>query len=146
MATFTLFDEYIKYQLDGTIDLDTHAFKAVLSNVAPVATTGTVLTDITQIAAGNGYTTGGVALASVTLAETGAGTGIWQWTAADFSWTASGGSIAAFQYVIIYDDTPTSPADPLVGYLDYGTSITITNGNTFTADISASGIVRYQEA
>ena len=146
MATLLLFDEYIKYQLDGTVDLDTHTFKAVLSNTAPVATTGTVLADITQIANGNGYTTGGVTLTSVTLAESGAGTGIWVWTCADFSWTASGGSIATFQYVVIYDDTPSSPADPLVGYLDYGSALVITSGNSFTVDVGASGVIRYQEA
>ena len=142
MATFTFFDEFKKYLADGTIDLDTHTFKAMLSNTAPTTATNTVKADITEISAGNGYTAGGTALTSVTWSETGAGTGIWQWTAADISWTASGGSIAAFRYVIIYDDTPTSPADPLVGLWDYGSALTVTDGNTFTADIGASGILR----
>ena len=60
MATFTLFDEFI-FSLGGSdIDLDSDTFKAVLSNSAPSAANNTVLTDITQIANGNGYTTGGV--------------------------------------------------------------------------------------
>lgn len=142
MATFTFFDEFKKYLADGTIDLDTHTFKAGLTNTAPTAGTDTVWANITEISAGNGYTAAGQALTSVTWAETGAGTGIWQWTAADFSWTASGGSIGTFRYVVIYDDTPTSPADPLVGYWDYGSALTVTTGNTFTADIGASGIFR----
>lgn len=140
MATFTFFDEFKKYLGDGTIDLDTHTFKAVLSNTAPTVGTDTVLANITEIANGNGYTTGGVTLTSVTWAETGAGTGIWRWSAADFTWTASGGSFGPFRYVIVYDDTPTSPADPLLGLLDYGSSITITDGNSFTGDIGANGI------
>lgn len=142
MATFTPFDEFKKYLGDGTIDLDTHTFKAVLTNSAPNAGTNTVLADITQIANGNGYTTGGVTLASVTWAETGAGTGVWQWTCADFSWTASGGDMAQARYVVIYDDTPTSPADPLVGYLDNGAGFTVTNGNTFSVDVGANGVFR----
>lgn len=142
MATFTLFDEFKKYLGDGTIDLDTHVFKIVLSNVAPTTGTNTVLADITQIASGNGYTTGGNTLGTVTWAETGGGTGIWQWTSADSVWTASGGSIATFRYVVVYDDTPTSPADPLVGMLDYGSGVTITTGNTFTVDVGANGWFR----
>lgn len=140
MATFTFFDEFKKYLGDGTIDLDSHTFKAVLSNTAPTVGTDTVLANITQIANGNGYTTGGVTLSSVTWTETGAGTAIWRWNAADFTWTASGGSIATFRYVVVYDDTPSSPADPLVGLLDYGTTLVITSGNAFTVDIGASGI------
>lgn len=140
MAVFTLFHEFKRYLADGTIDLDTHSFKAALTNTAPDAAANTVLADITQIAAGGGYTTGGVALTSVTWAETGAGTGVWQWSAADISWTASGADIATHRYLVIYDDTPTSPADPLVGYVDRGSSATITNGNTRTWDIGASGL------
>lgn len=142
MATFTFFDEFKKYLGDGTIDLDTHTFKAMLTNSAPTTGTNTVKADITEISAGNGYTAGGASLASVTWAETGAGTGIWQFTAADVTWTASGGSIGPFRYVVVYDDTPTSPADPLVGLLDYGSAVTITDGNPFTVDVGANGLFR----
>lgn len=138
MATFTFFHEFKKYLGDGTIDLDTHTFKAVLTNTAPTAATDDQLADITQIANGNGYLTGGVALASVTWTETGAGLGVWRWNAADFTWTASGGSIGPFRYVIFYDDT--AAGDELVGYLDYGTNLTVTDGNAFTVDIGTSGI------
>lgn len=138
MATFTFFDEFKKFLGDGTIDLDSHTFKAVLTNSAPVGGTNTVLADITQIANGVGYTTGGVTLATVTWSETGAGTGVWRWNAADFTWTASGGSIGPFRYVVFYDDTAAS--DPLVGYLDYGTNLTVTDGNAITVDIGASGL------
>lgn len=138
--TFKLFDEFLKYLGDGTIDLDTHTFKVMLSNTAPNQGTNTVKADITEITAGNGYTAGGATLASVTWAETGAGTGIWRYSAADYVFTASGGSIGPFRYMVIYDDTPTSPADPLVGFNDFGSSITIPDTGTFTGDIGASGL------
>ena len=47
--------------------------------------------------------------------------------------TASGG-VRPFRYVYVYSDTPTSPADPLIGYYDYGSSITLANGETLTVD------------
>lgn len=46
------------------------------------------------------------------------------------------------RYIVIYDDTPTSPADPLIGYLDYGTTFVVTNGNSFTVTPGGSGIFR----
>jgi hypothetical protein len=98
--------------------------------------------DITEITPGNGYTDDGNTLDSEAWAETGAGTGIWQFTSADEVITASGGSIGPFRYPIVYNDTPTSPVDPLIGYLDYGSSITVTTGNTFTFDVGANGIFR----
>lgn len=138
MATFTFFHEFKKFLGDGTIDLDSHTFKAVLTNTAPTVATDDELADITEIANGVGYLTGGVALTSVTWLETGAGLGVWRWNAADFTWTASGGNIGPFRYIVIYDDTATG--DPLVGYYDYGTNLTITDGNAFTVDIGANGI------
>lgn len=140
MATFTLFDEFLKHLGDGTIDLDTHSFRAMLSNVAPSQSANSIKADITEIAAGNGYVATGVALTGVTWLETAGGSGIWRFTAADPSWTASGGAIATHRYLVIYDDTPTSPADPLVGYADRGSTADIPDGSTRTWDIGASGL------
>ena len=61
----------------------------------------------------------------------------------DVTFTASGGSIAAFRYAVIYNDTPASPADPLIGWWDYGAEVTITDGNSFLVDTSAvNGILQ----
>ena len=138
MPTFQFFHEFKNNLGNGAIDLDSHTFKAVLTNTAPTLGTDDELADITQIANGSGYTTGGVTLASVTWLETGAGLGVWRFTCADFSWTASGGTIGPFQYVVVYSDTSTG--DKLVGMLDYGTAISVTTGNGFTADVGASGL------
>lgn len=142
MAAFTFFHEFGNHLGTGVHNLSTGSFKAMLSNTAPSAANDTIFANITEISAGNGYTATGVTLDSETWAETGAGTGIWQFTSADEVITASGGSIGPFRYTVIYNDTPTSPADPLVGMLDYASSISVTSGNTFTIDVGANGIFR----
>lgn len=144
MSQVVMFDEGIYNVLNGAIDLDTDTFNMALSNTAPDAAADDELADITQIAAGNGYSTGGQALDNVTLSESGAGTGIWIWTFDDETFTASGGSIATFRYMIIFSDTSTN--DKLLCYIDYGTSLSITNGNSFTTDVTASGVIQFQEA
>lgn len=143
MATFTFYDEFKRYVTEGTIVLTsgTHTFKVAFTNTAPVVATDTVLANITEIATGGGYTTGeggGVTLDTQTWAETAGGSGIWQFTTADEVFTASG-TVAQFRYVVLYDDTPTSPANPLIGYLDYGSAVDLTNGATFTIDVGANG-------
>jgi hypothetical protein len=52
--------------------------------------------------------------------------------------TATGGAIAAFRYVVIYNDTPTSPADPLIAWLDYGADVTIAQNETLLIDFDGS--------
>lgn len=142
MATFTFNHEFGNHLGTGVHNLATGSFKLFVSNTAVSAANDTIFANITEIAAGNGYSAGGPTLDSEAWAETGAGTGIWQFTSADEVVTASGGNIGPLRYPGVYNDTPTSPADPLVGFLDYGSSITITNGNTFTFDVGANGIFR----
>ena len=79
-------------------------------------------------------------LQNVTSSDTDSN-GTYKLSADDLVLTASGGSVAAFRYVIIYNDTPTSPADPIVGYYDYGSSLTLNDGDTFTIDIGTNGIL-----
>jgi len=143
MATTQIFGELFGDIGKGVHNLSTGSFKASLTNTDLALATGATFSQLTEISAGNGYTAGGPTLDSEAWAETGAGTDIWQFTSADEVITAAGGSIGPFRYIFLYNDTPTSPADPLVGKLDYGSSITITDGNTFTIDVGANGWFRF---
>lgn len=138
MATFQVTDEFANYLGKKRDDLSADTLKAVLTLTAPTKAGSQVLADLTQIASTGGYAA--VTLASVTWAETGAGTGIWQFSSAAFSFTASGANFASARYMAIYDDTSTN--DDLVGFLDYGTSFTVTDGNSITFTPGASGIFR----
>jgi len=133
-STFTLFNAAAGEIGDGTIDLDTHTFKAALTNTAPIAT-NTVLANITQISGTNGYTTGGVTLTGLAFTQPSAG--VWRWDTNDFSFTASGGTMATFRYIVIYSDTAAS--DELVGYYDHGTAVSLPDGSSYTFTVAADG-------
>ena len=137
MASFNKFQDFAEQVLKGVHNFSAHTFKAALTNSAPNAT-DTILSDITQISASGGYTAGaggGYTLDSVTLSETG---GTAKLTIADEVITASGGSVGPFRYVVVYNDSASSPADALVGYYDYGSSITLADGETLTIDFDGS--------
>src|SRR5690349_5171341 len=109
----------------------TDQFKIALTNSAPVAT-NSVLADLTEIT----YTN--LSSRNITTTSSSQTTGTESLVLADLVLTASGGSVGPFRYVVVYDDTPTSPADPLVCWYDYGSSITLADGETLTIDFGAN--------
>lgn len=134
MASAVKFQDFVEQLGKGVHNFGSHTLKVALTNTAPTASTDTVLANITQIANGNGYTTGGTAVANVTYTESG-GTGTL--AGDDVVFTASG-SVGPFRYAVLYNDTPTSPADPLICYWDYASSVTLATGETFTVNFGAS--------
>lgn len=138
------FNTFPFYVGNNVINLASHTYKAILltSAFAPNAETQSTYANVSaaEVANGNGYTTGGQTVAVTWTRSTGTVT----WDIADPAWTASGGSITA-RYLAIYDDTPTSPADPLVCYVlldnaNGGTDVTVTAGNTLTVQIATAGL------
>jgi hypothetical protein len=130
MATYNKIQDYTEQLNKAVHNWSSHTFKAMLTNSAPLAT-NTIAANLTDISAGNGYSAGGMTLDTVTLSET---TGTAKVTIADEVLTASGGSIGPFRYVAVYNDTATSPADALVMWYDYGSSITLADGESLTID------------
>ena len=140
MASFTKVNDFV-VNLANALDLDSDTLAVALSNTDP--TTGTdvtadgngVLANISEIA----YTNlSSRTLANVTSTQT---SGTYKLAADDLTLTASGGTVADFRYVIVYNDTPTTPADPVIGYYDYGSSLTLNDGDTFTIDFGSNGIL-----
>ena len=140
MASFTKVNDFV-VNLANAMDLDSDTLKVALCNTDPTSGTSIVtdgngvLANVTEISYPN---LSARTLQNVTSTQT---SGTYKLSADDLVLTASGGSVAAFRYVIIYNDTPTSPADPIVGYYDYGSSLTLNDGDTFTIDIGANGIL-----
>ena len=111
------------HDLFGTDDL----LKIVLTNTAPVAT-NTILANITQVASGNGYTTDG----EDTQNSGARSTGTFTLTGTKVVWTAATGQMGPFRYIVLFNDTPSSPLNPLIGWWDHGASVTLEIGETFT--------------
>jgi hypothetical protein len=132
MATFNKFNQFTEDLAKGVHNLSTGALTVALCNAAhaPVAT-NSVLANLTQVS----YT--GLSSRAITTASCAQTSGVLKLTLTDLVLTASG-AIAAFQYVVIYNDTPTSPADPLIGWYNYGSEISLANGETFTIDFDAT--------
>ena len=140
MASFTKVNDFV-VNLANAMDLDSDTLKVALCNTDPASGTSVVsdgngvLANVTEIT----YTNlSARTLQNVTSTQT---SGTYTFSADDLVLTASGGSVAPFRYVVIYNDTPTSPADPIVGYYDYGSALTLNDGDTFTIDIGANGIL-----
>jgi hypothetical protein len=130
MAVFNKFNAFVEHLAEGVHNLQSHALKVMLTNTAPVAT-NSVKADLTEIAAGNGYAAGGIAPAITSSGQTG---GTYKLVLGDVVFTAIGGSIGPFRYAVLYNDTPTSPADPLIGWWDYGSALTLPNGESLNWD------------
>lgn len=136
MAAYNKFNQFVEDLAKKVHNLDTDTLKIMLVNSpAPVAT-NSVKANLTEIAAQNGYSAGG----STAVFSSGAqAAGTFKLIVADVTFTASGGSFGPFQYAVLYNDTPTSPAKPLIAWWDYGTSITVTPGNSFSVDLDQVG-------
>lgn len=123
----------------GLIDLDSHTFKCALFTSSSNANTLThdELADLTnQVSSGNGYTTGGVTLTSVTWNNS---SGTITFDCDNLSWVASGSGFSA-AYAVIYDDTTSG--DPLLAIcvLDSGSDVPVPAAQELLITINASGV------
>jgi hypothetical protein len=133
-SAFTKFEALSEHLAEQVHKFDTHTLKVYLSNTAPDVVNDAVKADLAEIAGGNGYTAGGQDTANTTSRAAGVTSVI----GTDVSWTASGGNIGPFQYAVLYNDDPSSPADPLIGYWNYGAALTVNDGETFSTDFGSS--------
>jgi len=129
MATYNKFNAWADTMVEAA-NLASDQFVIALTNTAPVAT-NSVLTDITQIT----YTNLSSRNVSTTSSSQTGGT--YTLVFADLVLTASG-AVGPFRYVVLVDDTVAG--DPLVGWWDYGSSITMANAETFTVDFTGAAI------
>jgi len=136
MATYNKFQDFVEQLGKSVHNFSSHTFKAAFSNSAPLATY-TQLSDVTQISTGGGYTTGAGGGFAVTMTWTETG-GVAKLTGADTTFTASGASVGPFRYVVIYNDSATSPVDALICWFDYGSSVTLADTETFTLDFDGT--------
>lgn len=137
MASYNKFNNFTQDVCRGAYNFTSGSdvFKVMLTNTAPVATNH-LYGDIsaTELVNGNGYTTGGITSAMSDSTTTGTEKVL----ATNVTWTGSGAGTGSFRYVVIYDATPTSPLKPLVCWFDFGSSISLGVGDTFTVSFDAT--------
>lgn len=140
MATFNKLDGFVEHLAEKVHDLGSDTLTVALTNTAPgsestppTGATGTnVLANLTQVS----YTN--LSTRALTTSSSSQSGGTYSLVLNDLVLTSSGGSTGPFRYVYLYNDTPTSPADPLIGYWDYGSAVTLADGETFTLDFGAT--------
>ena len=134
MATFNKYYVFVEALAEKTHNLGSDTLKVALTNTAPTVATDSVwnTTVAPAPAAANGYSAGGNTITTTSSAQT---TGTYKLVLADSVFTASGGSIGPFRYVILYNSTASNA---VIGYYDYGSSITLADTETFTVDFDAA--------
>jgi hypothetical protein len=134
MATYNKFQQFTEDLCKGVHNFTSDAVCTVTVALtaaanAPVAT-NSILGNLTQIS----YTNlSSRVVTGITAEHT---TGTVTLTANDLVLTASG-AVATFRYVVLYNDDPTSPADPLICWYDHGSDVTLANGETYTIDFTS---------
>lgn len=140
-AAFNKLPGFIEHVHKGVHNFGTHQLVVALSNIAPGsettppngATANCVLANVTQIA----YTN--CSSRNVTTASAAQTAGVMKVVCNDLTLTASGGAVGPFRYVYLYNDTPVSPADPLIGYYDYGAGgVTLNDGESLLIDFDGT--------
>ena len=136
MATFSKFNQFVEDLAKGVHNLSTGQLKVALTNTAPVAG-NSVYADLTSPLATTNLS--GATPFNVTTTSCEQTSGTLTLVLVDLTLTATG-AVGPFQYVVLYNDTPTSPADPLIGWWDYGSAVTMANTETFLIDFAATTI------
>lgn len=149
MATTTKIPDFVEDMGRADHDFSTHTLRIALSNTAPgseasppTASGNGILANVTQISYTN-YSddlTVDRQLQSVTWSESG---GVSKLDAADFTITASGGTLATFRYIYIYNDSTASPVDPLLLVIDHGSAVSLASGESLAVTFNASGIIDF---
>ncbi len=138
MATFNKVNDFVVNAVHN-MDLESDQIVVALSNTAPASETSNptadgngILGNVTEVS----YTN--LSSRNVTTTSSAQTSGTYKLVLTDITLTSSGGATGPFRYVYLYNDTVTSPADPLIGYYDYGSSLTLNDGDSLTVDFSAA--------
>jgi hypothetical protein len=134
MATYTKFNAFVEHEAEGVHNFASHQLKVALTNTLPVAG-NSVYGDLTSPLGTTNLS--GATPFNITTSTSSQTSGTYRLILADLLLTATG-AVGPFRYVVIYNDTPTSPADPLICWYDHGSSISLANGETYNIDFDGT--------
>lgn len=134
MAAFQKFHAFVEALAEKKHNLGSDTLKVYLTNETPSASADAVKADLAEITVGvDGYTAGGNTCSITSSAQS---SGTYKLVLADPATWTSTGTLGPFRYAVLYNDTATS--DDLIGFWDYGASVTLANGETFVVDFDAT--------
>lgn len=139
MAAYNKFQQFAEDVMEKVHDLGADALTVALTNAAnaPVAT-NSILSNLTEIA----YTN--LSTRVITITSSAHTTGTYKLTLTDLVLTASGGAVAGFRYICVYNDTPATPLNPLIAWYDYGSDLALADGESLTIDFDdANGFFQF---
>jgi len=132
MATYVKFQQFVEDLAEKVHDLGADALTIALTTQAAIpVVTNSILSDITEIAYAN------LSARLITTTSSVHTTGTYKLVLTDLVLTASG-AVATFRHVVMYNDTPAAPLNPLISMWDYGSDVTLADTETFTVDFSAA--------
>jgi len=136
MATYNKFQSFIEAVNEKVHNMGSDALTLAMTATAnaPV-NTNTVLANLTQIAYTN-MVTSGAGSRVLTQSSSAQTSGVYKLVIADCTVSASGAAVATFQYIVIYNDTATN--DELVCWYDYGSALTLNDGDSVTLDFDGT--------
>ena len=143
MATLNKVYGFVEHLAEKMHNLGADQLVVALSNTAPSAestrpdllTANCILANVSQIS----YTN--CSSRNLTTTTSSQSSGTYALVLADLVLTATG-TVGPFRYVYIYNSSATLATNPLIGYYDYGSSITLASGETFTIDFdNVSGVL-----
>jgi hypothetical protein len=140
MAAWNKLNGFVEHLAEKVHNLGSDQLVVLLSNTAPGsesvppsgATAVCVRANVTEIS----YTN--CSSRNLTTSASAQSAGTYALSVADLTLTAAGGTVGPFRYVYVGNDTPTSPADPLLGYYDYGSALTLNDGESLLLDLAAN--------
>lgn len=148
MAVTIKIPDFLSNAFNGPIDTNSDVFRIALSNTAPGSESvnptlpgNGVLANVTQISYTN-YADSLTVDRQLQSVASGLVSGVYVFDAADFIIQPTAGALASFRYVYIFDDTPTSPADPLVLCIDLQEVVSLATNEPYNINFDATGILR----
>jgi len=133
MATFTKIQKFVLNLGNKVFNLGTDQIKVALTNTLPTVGTDNQYSHLVSPLATTNLS--GATPFNVTTTSFTQTSGTAKLILADLVLTATG-TVGPFRYVVLYSDTATNKE--LIGFYDYGSSISIQNGETFTIDFDGS--------
>lgn len=127
MATYNKFHSFVEAMAEKKHNLGSDQITIALTLVAPV-NTNTVLANLTEVAYDH------CSARDVTTVSSAQTSGTYALTLQDITLTASGGAVAEFRYIVLYNDTAAN--DELIGWYDYGSGITLADGESLAIDFA----------